>query len=80
MHLEVIAAAGDTTLIGEDLSSALCAGGGGGRRWTGGPAAGAQNAQRNPENQQQYPIWQGRDGNLSLKSPKETGIYKTPGL
>ena len=27
MHLEVIAAAGDTTLIGEDLSSALCAGG-----------------------------------------------------
>lgn len=32
-----------------------------------------------PQKQQQYPVRLVKERNLSLKRPKETGIYKTPG-
>ena len=52
-----------------------------GGSWGGGMAGwadGPESRDGTPKNQQ-YPVRWARERNLSLKRPKETGIYKTPG-
>ena len=39
----------------------------------------AGKCRRNPENQQQYPIWRARERNLSLKRAEETGYIQDAG-
>ena len=49
-----------------------------GRRLATATADGAK-CQRNPKNQQQYPIWRAREGNLSLMRAEETGYIQDAG-